>query len=175
MSEDGAKQFLAQALSPDHRRERFHCGVASLDSYLKTQATQDMRRKANAVFVFVHVDEPSRILGYFTLCALGLERGEIPEQARVHLPRYPLVSATLIGGLAVDLSVQGRGIGRTMLAAAVTKAYRNADVVGSSMLVVDAIDERAHRFYEAFSFLPLQDSMRLILPMRTIAGLAELA
>jgi hypothetical protein len=36
---------------------------------------------------------------------------------------------------------------------------------------VDAIDEKAARFYQAHGFIPLPESMRLILPMRTIAGL----
>jgi hypothetical protein len=39
------------------------------------------------------------------------------------------------------------------------------------MVVVDAIDEKAARFYQAHGFIPLPESMRLILPMRTIAGL----
>jgi hypothetical protein len=48
------------------------------------------------------------------------------------------------------------------------KAYENAAVVGSSMIVVDVIDERAADFYRAHGFLRLPESMRLILPMRTI-------
>ncbi len=51
-----------------------------------------------------------------------------------------------------------------LLARALRKAYENADVVGSSMVVVDAIDERAVRFYEAHGFTRLPDSMRLIIP-----------
>lgn len=169
MIEDSTKQFLVQALRKEHDRDT--CGVASLDAYLKTQATQDMRRKTTAVFVMVRSDEPRRILGYFTLCAFALERGEIPEEAQKHLPRYPLVSVTPIGRLAVDRSEQGHGIGRKLLASAVVKAYENTDVVGSAMVVVDAIDQHAHAFYEAFGFLPLPDSIRLVLPMSTIAKL----
>jgi len=39
------------------------------------------------------------------------------------------------------------------------------------MVVVDAIDDRAARFYRAHGFIPLPDSMRLVLPMRTLGGL----
>ena len=38
-------------LDEAHDRGSFACGVESLDRYLKTQAGQDLRRKANAVFV----------------------------------------------------------------------------------------------------------------------------
>lgn len=167
----GEVPLRLEALGKEHNRESFYCGVESLDLYLKTQASQDMRRKANAAFVLVAENHPDSICGYFTLCSYGLEPGIIPEAAKKHLPRYSVVSATLLGRLAVRQDLQGRGLGAILLAEALRKAYQNAGVVGSSMVVVDAIDERAARFYAAHGFLRLPESMRLILPMKTIAGL----
>jgi curved DNA-binding protein len=43
---------------------------------------------------------PTHVLGYYTLCAMAISQGDVPEAARKHVPRYPLVSATLIGRLA---------------------------------------------------------------------------
>ena len=162
--------FLLEPLGKNHDRAGFRCGVESLDLYLKTQASQDMRRKANAVFVLAPRDSPTLIAGYFTLCAYGLAPGAIPEAARKHIPRYPMVSATLLGRLAVSIHFQGQGLGSVLLAKALEKAYGNAAHVGSSMVVVDAIDERAASFYRAHGFIQLSDSMRLILPMQTIAA-----
>jgi GNAT superfamily N-acetyltransferase len=154
-----------------HDRAAFSCGVASLDDYLRTLASQDVRRKANAVFVLVPTDEPRVVLGYFTLCAYALSPGDIPEQARKHLPRYPLISATLIGRLAVSTSHQGQGLGAILLVRALRKAFDSAHVVGSSMVVVDALDESAARFYERHGFLRFPDSQRLMIPMRTVERL----
>ncbi len=154
-----------------HDRASFASGVASLDAYLKTQASQDVRRKANAVFVLVGAGDPRAVLGYFTLCAASLAPGEVPDEARKHLPRYPQVSATLLGRLAVASSHQGRGLGGALLVRALRKAYDSAGVVGSSMVVVDALDERAARFYGAHGFVRLPQSLRLVLPMRTIGRL----
>ena len=131
----------------------------------------DFRRKANAVFVLVDVAVPDEVLGYFTLCAYGLSPGGVPENARKHLPRYPLVSATLLGRLAVARSRHGQGLGAMLLVRALRKAYENADVVGSSMVIVDAIDEKAAAFYTAHGFIRLPDSMRLVIPMQTVARL----
>ena len=153
-----------------HDRAVFVCGIESLDHYLKTQAAQDMRRKANAVFVLVALDAPRRIAGYFTLCAMALAQSDVPETARRHVPRYPLVSATLIGRLAVAKERQGRGLGTMLLARALRNASDNADVVGSSMMVVDALDDNAVSFHEAHGFVRLPDSMRLIIPMRVISA-----
>jgi GNAT superfamily N-acetyltransferase len=164
-----AGESRLEPLGKHHDREGFTCGVESLDSYLKTLASQDMRRKANAVFVLLLADSPSRIAGYFTLCAHSLSPGAVPAAAQKHIPRYPAVSATLIGRLAIRKDVQGMGLGSLLLAKALLKAYENASVVGSSMVVVDAIDDTAVRFYQAHGFIKLPESMRLILPMRTIA------
>lgn len=163
--------YKVELLGKHHDREQFTCGVESLDRYLKTQASQDMRRKANAVFVLVPIDNPEVIAGYFTLCSYGVAPGSVPEAARKHLPRYPVVSATLLGRLAVHLDFQGRGLGSALLAEALRKAYENADVVGSCMIVVDAIDERAATFYAAHGFIRLPESMRLVLPLQTIREL----
>ena len=165
--------YRVEALGKEHDRAGFFCGVESLDVYLKSQASQDMRRKANAVFVMVPESLPTLIAGYFTLCAFGLEPGAIPETAKKHLPRYPVVSATLLGRLALRKDLHGRGLGSVLLAEALRKAYWNADVVGSSMVVVDAIDGGAAKFYEAHGFLRLPESMRLILPMRTLGQRLE--
>ena len=172
MEPESERLYRIEPLGKQHNKAGFCCGVESLDSYLKTQASQDMRRKANAVFVLVAEKSPERIVGYFTLCAYGVAPGDVPEEARKHIPRYPQVSATLLGRLAVGVEFQDQRLGAALLAKALLKAYENAAVVGSSMVVVDAIDDRASRFYRAHGFIPLPESMRLVLPMRTIGNLA---
>ncbi len=112
-----------------------------------------MRRSANAVFVLVRPDAPNNVVGYFTLCAYTFEPGAVPDEARKHSPRYPLVSATLVGRLAVCAAHQGRGIGAMLPVRALRVAYASAAVIGSPMGVVDAIDEHAASFYAAYGFI----------------------
>jgi GNAT superfamily N-acetyltransferase len=155
-------------LAGAHDRTSFSCGVESLDRYLKIRAGQDVRRKANAVFVLSELTDPARILGYYTLCALSVSQGDVPESARKHIPRYPLVSATLIGRLAVTKDRQRQRLGAVLLADALQRAFDSAGTVGSSMIVVDALDESAAGFYAAHGFVRLPDSLRLVLPMVTV-------
>jgi GNAT superfamily N-acetyltransferase len=173
MMERAAPDLKVEPLHQRHERTRFSCGVESLDAYFRVHAGQDVRRRANAVFVLVRPDAPADVLGYFTLCSTALSRGEIPEPARKHLPRYPLVSAILIGRLAVATMHQGQGLGAVLLAHALRKAYEVSDIVGSAMVVVDAIDDRAAHFYAAHGFVRLPESMRLILPMPLIGKLLK--
>jgi hypothetical protein len=53
------------------------------------------------------------------------------------------------------------------------RAYGSESTVGSSMLVVDAINERAAAFYEGNGFVHLPDSMRLVMPMHAVQKLLE--
>jgi|SRR5208337_1795514 len=160
-----------EPLGSNHDRAGFTCGVESLDRYLRSQAGQDVRRVANGVFVLVASDDPNAVLGYYTLCATSLGPGDVPLTARKHIPRYPLVAATLLGRLAVAQSRQGEGLGGLLLADALKRAYVSAAIVGSSMVVVDAISERAAAFYEAYGFIRLPDSLRLVMPTFSIAKL----
>src|SRR5271163_5323934 len=160
-------------LDDQHDRNGFTCGVESLDRYLKTQAGQDVRRKANAVFVLGRDADPGRVLGYYTLCAMAVSQGGVPETARKHVPRYPLVSCTLIGRLAVAKDQQGQRLGSILLADALQRAFESANTVGSSMVIVDALDEGAAAFYAAHGFVRLPDSLRLVLPMRLDGGRPE--
>jgi predicted GNAT family N-acyltransferase len=160
-------------LGEEHDRSSFTCGVESLDRYLKTRAGQDVRRKANAVFILSEVGEPARILGYYTLCAMAISQGAVPETAREHVPRYPLVSATLIGRLAVAKDRQGQHLGAVLLADALQRAFESASTIGSSMVIVDAVDEPAAGFYAVHGFVRLPDSPRLVLPMRLAGGTPE--
>lgn len=160
-----------EALAAHHDRDKFSCGVDSLDRYLRTQAGQDVRRRANGVFVLIAASDIKTVLGYYSLCATSLPQGDVPEAARKHVPRYPLVSATLVGRLAVSRTRQGEGLGSLLLADAVQRAYTSAETVGSSMLIVDALNERVAAFYESFGFQPLPESLRLVLPMRLIEEL----
>ncbi|MEA2885937.1 MAG: hypothetical protein QOD11_297 [Bradyrhizobium sp.] len=157
-----------EALAAHHDRDAFSCGIDSLDRYLRFQAGQDVRRRANGVFILVAIEETETVLGYYTLCAVSLPQGDVPLAARKHVPRYPMVSATLVGRLAVSRTRQGDGLGSLLLADAVQRAYASAATVGSSMLVVDALNERAAAFYQSFGFQPLPESLRLMLPMRSI-------
>ena len=79
----------------------------------------------------------------------------------------------LVGLAQVVIHTQLNGAGAVLLADAVCRAYASAATVGSSMLVVDASNDRVAAFYEGHSFVRLPDSLRLVLPMRAIQRLME--
>ncbi len=147
----------------------FSCGSVELDRYLKERATQDIDRRAAAVYVLLATD---RIAGYYTLSADNIDARELPEGmvSQLNLPRYPYIGATLIGRLARDLAYKGQGVGELLLVDALQKSLSMSREIASAAAVVDAKDEKAQQFYLGFGFIPFPDSRkrRLFLPMATI-------
>jgi len=71
----------------------------------------------------------------------AISQGYVPEAVRKQVPRYPMVSATLIGRLVVANDRQGQHLGSILLVDALPRALESADTVGSPMVSVDAMDE----------------------------------
>ena len=165
--------YRIAALRKNHDRAAFDCGSAALDRYLQQQARQDAEKGVAAPFVLT-IPSALRVLGYYTLSASLVNASELPDTLAKKLPRYPQLPVTLLGRLAVDQNMRGKGIGQFLLLDALRRSLEAAVNIAAMAVLVDAKDEAAQAFYRHFSFLPLQQqSRRLFLPMRTIAGLFD--
>lgn len=155
--------FVVRALSGSDQRASFTCGVEPLDRYLRTQATQDLRRRIAACFVLVECATET-IVGYYTLAATSILLADLPNETTKRLPRYPAIPAVLLGRLAVASAWQGRKLGSVLLADAVERAAR-ADIAAFA-IVVDPKDQAAFTFYERYGFLALpRPERRMLLPI----------
>jgi GNAT superfamily N-acetyltransferase len=67
------------------------------------------------------------------------------------MPRHS-IPAALLARLAVDVSVQGRGIGAWLLRDAMLRALSASESVGIRVLLVHALDADARGFYERHGF-----------------------
>lgn len=141
--------FRLEPLNDGHDRSTFRCGEEALDRYFLTQVTQDVRRRVGNCFVALE-RESGAVAAYYTLSATSLPLSDLPADETKRLPRYPVVPAVRIGRLAVDERFQGRGLGTAMLADATARACKAE--IAAWMLVVDAKNERAARFYERHGF-----------------------
>ena len=54
-------------------------------------------------------------LGFYTLAATSIAMTDLPDELTRRLPRYPSISATLMGRLAVDARHRGRRLGELLL------------------------------------------------------------
>ena len=126
-----------------HDRAAFDCGDADLNLYLQRFARQNHESGGGKCFVAAPADAPARVLGFYTLSPASLDYARTPALAKKGLARYD-VPVFRLGRLAVDGSVQGRGLGGALLLRA--------------------------RWYESYGALALKDApLSLVLPLATAA------
>ena len=159
-------QLFWDKLNASYDKVNFESGVPELDEYLKTQASQDMKRSLSSIFVLG--DESGRIVGYYAISQYSLTVEELPEQASKKLPPKRKVACTLLGRLAVDRRYQGQRYGEKLLFHALNKALAISKEIASFAVIVDAKNEEAKRFYQKYDFLSLKD-----MPLRLYIILAS--
>ena len=153
-------------LGKEHERASFSCGVAALDDWFKTRASQDEKR--NIARVFVAVDDVLGVVGFYTLSTYSLAADELPASLAKKLPRYDKIPAVLIGRLARDIRCHGQRVGHLLLGDAIERIVAANKSLAAHAIVVDAKDDKALQFYANFGFIafPLHPR-RLFLPMTT--------
>ncbi|MDO6516738.1 GNAT family N-acetyltransferase [Zobellia uliginosa] len=162
--------FLTEALDSSHIKKEFSCGKEMLDNYIQKQASQDVKRKLSASFVFVGEDKI--VQGYYTLSNNGIPLEHVPESFKKKLPRsYTSIPTTLLGRMAVGKKFKGNGLGKLLLIEALKRSYLISKEIGSFAVIVYPIDEDAENFYSKYGFIKLPDSGKMFLPMKTVQQL----
>jgi len=165
--------LLLEHLDARHDKVSFKSGSPKLDSYLKTQASQDVKRNLTSIFVLT--EDTRRIIGYFALSQSALTIDKFPDNISKKLPPKRDVPCTLLGRLAVDQRYRGKGYGRALLFYALKKAAAISLDIASYSIIVDAQDVQAKEFYMRHGFLELKNQpMRLFIPIRGIREVIDL-
>ena len=158
--------FVIEDLDPKrHNRADFDCGVEPLNLYLKTLAVQHRTKGIATTFVLVDSNQPTAILGYYSLSAAALAFERLTDTDRKGLPRYP-IPAVRIGRLAGSLSNRGMGFGELLLQNAIKRILQARDTLGVYSVVVEAKDDAAEAFYRKYGFrLCDVETRQLYLPL----------
>jgi GNAT superfamily N-acetyltransferase len=160
-----------ESIGRSHDRKAFDCGEPALNDYLTKFARQNHESGGAKTFVAVRPDATTRILGYYSLCPASLEYARTPELVRRGLGRYE-VPVFRLGRLAVDKTMQGRGLGSQLLISAGMRCLNVASQVGGVALLIDAKNDRAATWYASYGALPLADApWSLLLPFPVLENL----
>lgn len=135
-------------LTADHRTDAFDCGQATLNTWLKRHALANQERGASRTYVVCSED---RVVAYYAIAAGSIAHTDAISGVRRNMPEP--IPVALLGRLAVDISLQGQGIGKHLLQDAVIRITQASDVIGMRAIVVDALDEHAKFFYEQYGFI----------------------
>lgn len=135
-------------------RKTFSCNIKALEDYFHQNVSQDVKKGLATCFVLID-NKKSQIIGYYTLSALSILVSDIPqENLKKNIP-YPNIPAVLVGRLAVDDHFQKQSYGKFLLVDAIYK-IKNSNI-GTALLIVDAKDDNAVKFYEKFGFIAFND------------------
>ena len=150
-----------------HDRAGFDCGVEPLNRYIRTLAAQHRAKGIATTFVLVDDQQPSRIIGYYSLSAASLAFERLTEADRRGLPTYP-VPAVRIGRLAISLAGRNQGLGELLLQNAIKRILHARDTLGVHVVVAEAKNAAAEGFYRKYGFrLCDPESRQLYLPLGT--------
>lgn len=148
-----------EPLTDRHIVDDFNSGEPSLDQWLKTRAKRNQATGASRTFV-VRGDEA--VVAYYSLASGAVAVASTPGHFRRNMPDP--VPVVLLGRLAVDQSLHGRGIGRHLVRDAAMRVLGAAETIGIRGLLVHALGDRAKSFYlrVGFSESPLDPMMLMI-------------
>ena len=159
-----------EKLGRTHVVEPFACGQPELDRFLIRHALGAQQSNSSQTYVAVAGKE---IIGFYTIVAGEVHHANAPERVVKGMPRHP-IPLLVLARLAVQSSVQGRGVGAGLLLDALGRTLQVADVVGIRALAVHAKDDQAAAFYRHFGFAPSPTDPRhlfmIIKDIRVAAG-----
>lgn len=154
-----------EKLTDDHDLSGFDCGVESLNGFLRTKARSNQKSKASVTYV-ICAEEPHEVVGYFSLTVGSVLRDDAPKSRQRKMPDP--IPVAVLGRLAIDNRIKGRGIGVHLLRDAVLRAFYNSAEIGTPALIVNALDEQAAAFYQAFGFCPFPGNpLTLIISLKS--------
>jgi GNAT superfamily N-acetyltransferase len=169
------KAWHEEAIGKRHDRAAFDCGEAALKEFLQRFARKSHEMGGAKTFLAIDDANNKTILGYYSLSPASIAYSRTPELIRRGLARYD-VPAFRLAGLAVDLDVQGQGLGGQLLLSAGKRCLLASAEVGGVAMLIDAKNARVAAWYASYGALPLLDApLSLVLPLTTVEAALKAA
>lgn len=157
-----------EPISRAHDREAFDCGDPELNEFLRRHARKSHERGAVKTFLAVNDGVGKKIFGFYSVAPASVAYDRTPLLIQRGLARHE-VPVFRLARLAVERSVQGRGLGGQLLLAAGRRCLLVAAEVGGVALLIDAKNKRAAQWYAGYGALQLIDRpLSLLLPFKAI-------
>ena len=151
-------------ITADHDSAGFACRHDALSQWLRRRALANASSGASRTYVVCA--EGRRVVGYYALAAGSITIDSAPARMRRNMPDpLPVI---VLGRLAVDQGLSGRGIGSGLLKDAVLRALQASQIIGACALLCHAIDSEAKAFYAKHGFVESPHQ-----PLTMMLGLAR--
>jgi GNAT superfamily N-acetyltransferase len=162
------REWVSQPITEDHDRSQFESGNESLDRWLERDALRAHRAGISRTTVWTAPDSRAVVASH-AVAPTQIARVDLPSRSLS--AGYSMVPGYLIGRLALDQTLHGQGLGTQLLLDALERIVDAADKAGGRVIVVDAIDDTAHRFYSHHGFRAIEHSSRLVMKLATATAI----
>ena len=136
-----------------------------MNDFFVRYARQSHESGAAKSFLAIDNRDNKTILGFYSLAPGALAYADTHDVPGFRLAR-----------IAIDLRWQGQGLGGQLLAAAARRCLRAAAEVGGVVLIIDAKNDRAARWYTNYGAVALNNRpLTLVMPLATFAAGLEAA
>jgi predicted GNAT family N-acyltransferase len=135
-----------------HDAGNFDCGAHDYNEWIRRSAANERSRGSANTFVWT---AQNKVVGYYTLTAHVLIKDDLPASIARGGPEF--IPCTLLGKLALDVSLQGEGGGAQLLLDALARAVQAANQVAAKLVVLDA-ENGLVDLYRKFGFELIQNS-----------------
>jgi len=163
--------FSIEQLEKRHHRRHFSSGVDVVDHWLKKNARQAQEKRLSVTRVLVQ--EPSTVAGFYTLAMGQVSFDELPYDIARKLPStlLPIVTLAWLGLAEPD---QGKGLGKRLLAQALSDCHRTGQVMPFVAVLMDCVSKNAKAFYQHYNFRELPGHpMTLMLPWKLLDAMMQ--
>lgn len=148
----------------------FSSGAEELDDWLAKYAWVNQRANNAVTYVSaIQEGKANRVIAYYAIAVASVSKQGVPAKVAGSSPPMH-IPCLLLGRLAVDYSMQGKGIGKGLLADALRRAVGLADVVGIRAILIHARDDQARAFYLRHAeFIPSPtDDLHLMISIKDV-------
>ncbi|HWO65666.1 MAG TPA: hypothetical protein VNO31_37095 [Umezawaea sp.] len=158
-------EWTTAPLGEQHDLQGFDCGVPVLNGWFTGHAMDAAKRGTARTYVWTGTGD-DRVVAYYAITPHTVMRDEVSSSFASGLSAVP---GYLLAKLALDQTLHGQGFGGELLHDALTRMVQAADVASGRLIVVDAIDDMAAKFYQRYDFQPVKDNpRRLVIKVATV-------
>ncbi len=164
-----SSRIVREQLASHHELAKFDSGEPKIDLWLRSHASAASARGYGRTYVWHFGDDI--VVAFYTLAAHSFSRDQLPR--KLARGEQVIVPALLLGKFALDVSLQGQGLSRILIADVVTEAEKASQIAAARYLIVDALSPEMMGLYERFGFH--RSSQPGAHPNRLFARIVDLA
>lgn len=163
-----------ESLEASHNLSDFDCGSDAQTTWLRRHALSAHQSGTSRVRVVRRLEDQA-VVGYYALASGAVLHEKAPERVKKGAGQYP-IPVVILTRLGVDVSEQGKGLGKALVVDALRRVDIAAQEIGVRALLIHAESEVVREFYLALAefeqsptnelhlFLLMKDLRRAIAP-----------